>query len=171
MEHTILSYLTYILGPSRTAQGEIGVSIFFVLSGFLISTILLQARETHAPARNSLTKFYFRRVLRIFPAYYLLVIASVAFHWPYFTAAKLWNFFYLTNFYVAIQNHWHRLCWSPLGLSRRGAILSNLAICTSFPAKTVSFASNPLFHRGWSLRITVSWGSWLIRPSDLCVAL
>ena len=49
--------------------GWLGVQIFFVLSGFLITTLLL--RENEEKGNVSFAKFYIRRVFRIFPVYYL----------------------------------------------------------------------------------------------------
>ncbi|WP_417067681.1 acyltransferase family protein [Niveibacterium terrae] len=51
--------------------GDIGVRIFFVISGFLITTLL--SGEFRARGEISLRHFYLRRALRIWPAYYLLL--------------------------------------------------------------------------------------------------
>jgi peptidoglycan/LPS O-acetylase OafA/YrhL len=53
--------------------GYLGVDVFFVLSGFLITRLLLEERQ--ATGRTALGRFYLRRVLRLFPA---LVVVSIA---------------------------------------------------------------------------------------------
>lgn len=51
---------------------SLGVLCFFILSGFLITGLLLEEEE--ATGRVSLTRFYWRRVLRIIPAYYFMIL-------------------------------------------------------------------------------------------------
>ena len=58
-------------GSGLLGAGWLGVDLFFVISGFLITTLLL--REWQARGRIDFRAFLIRRVLRIFPAYYLTV--------------------------------------------------------------------------------------------------
>jgi peptidoglycan/LPS O-acetylase OafA/YrhL len=62
-----------------STRGFLGVDLFFVISGFLIVTLLL--REQRHTDTISLSNFYIRRFLRIFPPYYLmlLVVGTVAY--------------------------------------------------------------------------------------------
>jgi peptidoglycan/LPS O-acetylase OafA/YrhL len=64
--------------PEACAGGFIGVDIFFVISGFLISTIVL---DDLAQGSFSFLGFYSRRIRRIFPALLLLLLASLLFAW------------------------------------------------------------------------------------------
>lgn len=74
----VLSVVGFHAFPSWVKGGFIGVDIFFVISGFLISTIIFGRLE-----RNSFNfvEFYSRRIKRIFPALLLVLTASYAFGW------------------------------------------------------------------------------------------
>ena len=63
------SALARVTGP--WSRGFLGVDLFFVISGFLITTLLVRERERDG--RISLRGFYWRRTLRILPLYYLVV--------------------------------------------------------------------------------------------------
>ena len=65
--------------PEWMPGGFIGVDIFFVISGFLISSILIEGLESNT---FSFLNFYSRRILRIFPA--LLLVLSCALLWGWF---------------------------------------------------------------------------------------
>ena len=73
--------------------GRFGVNVFFVLSGFLITGILVRSRERP----DFYSNFYLRRVLRILPAYLLMLVVLKVSHtvdWRFALAAT----FFLANF-------------------------------------------------------------------------
>lgn len=70
----LLSHVTGNWGVFKL--GWIGVDMFFVISGFLITKILLENRE----AKNYFKAFYSRRAIRILPIYFIVVFPLVVFH-------------------------------------------------------------------------------------------
>jgi peptidoglycan/LPS O-acetylase OafA/YrhL len=69
--------LYHLQGFPLANGGHIGVDLFFVLSGFLITSLLLSEWETHQ--RIDLKAFYARRALRLLPALYTMVAVSLLF--------------------------------------------------------------------------------------------
>lgn len=68
------------------SAGEIGVLLFFVLSGFLITSLLLN--EVKLVKKINVKKFYVRRILRIWPLYYLMIFLGF-FVFPYLSIPYL----------------------------------------------------------------------------------
>ena len=91
---TVPGYPEWLFGLRLLLNpGDLGVEVFFVLSGFLITRILLAERRRQQPVGW----FLIRRVLRIFPIYYLL-LAVMAFVQP--GPMLIWGAFYLSNVYL-----------------------------------------------------------------------
>lgn len=74
----VLSVVGYHAFPGKIPGGFIGVDIFFVISGYLISTIIFKNLEK---GEFSYTEFYSRRIKRIFPALLLVLFTSMLFGW------------------------------------------------------------------------------------------
>ena len=85
-------------------SGALGVTIFFVLSGFLISSLLL--KELGKTGTISLKEFYRRRAYRILPTFYLCwlltIIVRAWMHEPLRWGQIVTVFFYLTNYGRAV---------------------------------------------------------------------
>lgn len=97
---------------SKLPLGIIGVNIFFVLSGFLITGILVYYKEKIDLKLDTpgyyIKKFYYRRTLRIFPIYYLLLIVLLTFKRDIFAGSAIWHITYLSDYYfVFIRKAWH----------------------------------------------------------------
>ena len=71
----VLLVVVYHLWPGRISGGYVGVDVFFVLSGFLITGILLKEQERSG--RVSLPRFYARRARRLLPAGSVVLVLTV----------------------------------------------------------------------------------------------
>jgi peptidoglycan/LPS O-acetylase OafA/YrhL len=74
----VLSVVCFHAFPRLLKGGFIGVDIFFIISGFLISTIIFDNLERGS---FSFIEFYSRRINRIFPALLLVLVTCLAFGW------------------------------------------------------------------------------------------
>ena len=70
--------------------GFIGVDIFFVISGYLITSIIL--KELLITGKFSFAKFYERRIRRILPALLLIMLSSLPLAWLYLLPTSLVDF-------------------------------------------------------------------------------
>lgn len=125
----VLSVVIYHAFPSTLRGGFIGVDIFFVISGFLISSIIFDGLVHN---KFSFLEFYARRVRRIFPALILVLITCLAFGW----------FLLLANEYQALGKH----------VAGGAAFVSNFTLWSESGYFDVAAQSKPLLHL-WSLGI------------------
>jgi peptidoglycan/LPS O-acetylase OafA/YrhL len=117
--------------------GWIGVNIFFVLSGFLITGILLDSKLR----LDYFRRFYFRRVLRILPALYVVLLALLIGHWITTRFAAI-SVFFLANFSgvlgiglgygvlwsLAVEEHFYMFWPALVRLSSSRTLIALLAV-------------------------------------------
>lgn len=172
------------LSAALPELGPIGVRVFFGISGYLITTLLLQDAEQHGHVR--LGRFYLRRVLRIFPPYYALLatlMLATANGWiPHPT--RWWPaWLYVSN--IAPTGSWYTLhAWSlaveeqfyvtwPFllaWLGRDRAVPVAVAVCflAPFARVAVAFATGGALMAGWVGYDCLAVGClFALRPPDV----
>ncbi len=166
----------HLLAADGSHLGHIGVRLFFVLSGFLITRLLLEARADarFAPA-TALKSFYARRALRIFPPYF----AVLAFVWLIGLESSkevlAWHALYLSNFWYALQNEWTPwvLChtWS-LSIEEQFYIVWPLVVLVA-PRRSIAgicvgvIALSLVYRFYWPLTGTPSLSRDLLPPASM----
>ena len=125
----VLSVVLYHAFPKAVHGGYVGVDVFFVISGFLISSILLKEM---AEKRFSLPNFYGRRIRRIFPALAACLAAVLAYGFVCLLPSEL----------MQVGKH----------LFFGAAFLSNIAIWSEAGYFDLAATLKPLLHL-WSLGI------------------
>ena len=86
----VLSILIYHLDHRWLSGGFIGVDIFFVISGYLITTIIVSDVEKRS---FSFSNFYARRIRRIFPALFVCLIGTAFAAWALLPVPEYESFF------------------------------------------------------------------------------
>ncbi|MEP4198095.1 MAG: acyltransferase family protein [Aliishimia sp.] len=86
----VVPVILFHAGFSFVSGGFVGVDVFFVISGYLITTILLSEMDN---GRYSLLRFYERRARRILPALFLVMALCIPFAWMFMLQTQLKDFF------------------------------------------------------------------------------
>ncbi|WP_438003411.1 acyltransferase [Sorangium sp. So ce321] len=162
----IVAHLTrHTALPVHFNLGNLGVRVFFVLSGFLITALL--SREQAATGRISLSAFYLRRALRIFPPFYALVLAVtaaratglVSLSWSdvahaatytmnYNTADRAWVLGHTWS--LAVEEQFYLLWPAAIVLAgfRRGLAIAALAMLAAPLARVATYLAFPAARAG-----------------------
>jgi peptidoglycan/LPS O-acetylase OafA/YrhL len=140
----VLSVVIFHAFPDLVRGGFTGVDVFFVISGFLISTIIFEGldRETF-----SFLDFYTRRIRRIFPAVLLVLSASYAFGW----------FALLPDEYAQLGKH----------IAAGAGFVSNLVLWGEVGYFDNSAETKPLLHL-WSLGVEEQF--YIVWPALIWIA-
>lgn len=145
----ILAVIWHHASPELPAlffsRGFLGVDMFFVLSGFLIVTLLL--RERDRTGAISLKKFYARRTLRIFPIYYLVIFGVLFLYLvtrPFSASAR--SYYACLPFLATYTSNWVKIQAGNVGISW-------------------SLATEEQFYLGWPLV------EKLLKPAGVAVVL
>lgn len=103
IQHYIVSYMY----RTQSSIGDLGVTVFFVISGFLITSILVREKQDLSrTTTDKMIRFYARRAVRIFPIYYAVVAIGVLSGAYWFSEiSKWWNVLYATNIYMVVNEH------------------------------------------------------------------
>lgn len=152
----VLAVVAYHAAPGRLPGGFIGVDIFFVISGYLISSILLNSLDK---GRFSVLEFYERRVRRIFPALFVVLLACAIAGW----------FFLLPGEYQQLGKHTaagtafasNFALWSESGYFDDAADFKILLHLWSLGIEEQFYIFWPLilwfaYKKKWSLPLTIS---------------
>ena len=141
--------------------GFIGVGMFFVLSGYLITSLLLNEYEKNG--RVSLPRFYMRRALRLMPALWVLVLVTLAATWlwkadefPELWRNAVWSVLYVTN--------WARVLGADTGiLTHTWSLAVEEQFYLLWPALLWFFAVRGGGRRVFQAALALALCSWLWR--------
>ena len=85
----VIAVIFFHAGFSLFPGGYVGVDVFFVISGYLIASLIFSEIEKN---EFSLLKFYERRIRRIFPALFFIILLTTPLAWFYFLPNELQNY-------------------------------------------------------------------------------
>jgi peptidoglycan/LPS O-acetylase OafA/YrhL len=136
----VIPVILFHAGLQSLSGGFVGVDVFFVISGFLITSIIISEKEAN---RFSLTSFYERRARRILPALFFVMLACLPFAWLWLVPIDLKNF---SQGLVAVCGFASNiLFWKKTGYFEASAELNPLLHTWSLAVEEQYYVLFPLF--------------------------
>jgi peptidoglycan/LPS O-acetylase OafA/YrhL len=99
----VLPVIFFHAGFKLFNGGYVGVDVFFVISGYLITTLIVSEKEAGS---FSIIRFYERRMRRILPALFFIVLVSILFAWLWLLPSDLKDF---AESLVAVSTFWSNI--------------------------------------------------------------
>jgi peptidoglycan/LPS O-acetylase OafA/YrhL len=142
LDHYVHAPFIHMLGP-----GGAGVRLFFVLSGFLITSILLMERDRSTGVGDAAVRFYGRRLLRLSPPLWIAIAWGAAFGILNIRHDWWKHALYLTNIMVSRHHNW------------------------TGPAHFWSLSVEEQFYLAWFFVVVVAPRRWLVPVILACIAI
>ena len=107
----ISTVFIFHLLPDYCPQGYLGVDIFFVISGYLMTKILYNSKKPSF-LKNTIS-FYSKRVKRLFPAYFVIILLTIITgkyilldsDYNFLIKDAVWSSFFVSNFSPMFKKH------------------------------------------------------------------
>ncbi len=172
----ILPVLLFHAGFEQFSGGYVGVDIFFVISGYLITTIILVELEQGS---FSLTRFYERRMRRILPALFFMMLVTLPLAWLWLFPAEMVDY---SQSLIAVSTFVSNiLFWQEVGYWEQAAELKPLIHTWSLSVEEQFYLLFPLLlmtvwrnRRVWlagmlvvTLLISIVAAEWLARHAPI----
>jgi len=143
----------------RRDLGNVGVRVFFVISGFLITTLLLQ--EFTATKTISLKMFYLRRTFRIFPCAYTYILVMFLLYWSGFVALAPRDFMHAATYTVNYERvrPWYLIHLWSLSVEEQFYFIWPAILLFLRPRRGLWFAASVLV-----LAPLARFGMWYLTP-------
>ena len=167
----VLSVIVFHAYEPLLPGGFVGVDIFFVMSGYLITSTIARELET---GRFTIAGFYDRRIRRIFPSLFVVLIACLPFAWVLMTPGQLQDFSqsvlatsaFLSNVYFYLKTGYFEQSAHVLPLLHTWSLAVEEQFYVIFPILMILLARTPrlmmlialaaLFAA--SLALSIAWG-------------
>jgi len=153
--------------------GPVAPTVFFILSGFLITISLYKMQETGRTGVEAMAGFHLKRLARLLPALYLMLLVGWFSGLPEFREGLFWHLAFLSNIYMAATGEWAGHLSQMWSLSMQEQFYLLWPLIFFLPARWLGYAMAGIVLGALSFRVLcIHWEApemvrWLLLPGSL----